>query len=86
MNNNAQIYTKPELEIYADDVECSHGATTGQVDEEGVFYLRSRGLSERRARIMMLQAFSEEVLSQLSIEPFRDYVTELVRDRFATYV
>jgi Fe-S cluster assembly protein SufD len=86
MNNNAQIYTKPELEIYADDVECSHGATTGQVDEEGVFYLRSRGLSERRARIMMLQAFSEEVLSQLSIEPFRDYVTELVRNRFATYV
>ena len=86
MNNNAQIYTKPELEIYADDVECSHGATTGQVDEEGVFYLRSRGLSERRARIMMLQAFSEEVLTELSIDPFRDYVTELIRDRFATYV
>jgi Fe-S cluster assembly protein SufD len=86
MNNNAQIYTKPELEIYADDVECSHGATTGQVDEEGVFYLRSRGLSERRARIMMLQAFSEEVLSELSIDAFRDYVTDLIRDRFATYV
>ena len=86
MNNDAQIYTKPELEIYADDVECSHGATTGQVDEEGVFYLRSRGLSERRARIMMLQAFSEEVLTELSIDPFRDYVTELIRDRFATYV
>jgi len=86
MNNDAQIYTKPELEIYADDVECSHGATTGQVDEEGVFYLRSRGLTERRARILMLQAFSEEVLSELSIDPFRDYVTELVRDRFATYV
>jgi Fe-S cluster assembly protein SufD len=86
MNNDAQIYTKPELEIYADDVECSHGATTGQVDEEGVFYLRSRGLSERRARILMLQAFSEEVLTELSIDPFRDYITELVRDRFATYV
>ena len=86
MNNDAQIYTKPELEIYADDVECSHGATTGQIDEEGVFYLRSRGISERQARILMLQAFSEEVLSELSIDPFRDHVTELVRDRFATYV
>jgi Fe-S cluster assembly protein SufD len=86
LNNEAQIYTKPELEIYADDVECSHGATTGQLDEEGVFYLRSRGLSERRARILMLQAFTEEVISELSIEPLRDYVTELVRDRFATYV
>ncbi|PSQ96462.1 MAG: Fe-S cluster assembly protein SufD [Bacteroidetes bacterium SW_9_63_38] len=86
MDNDAQIYTKPELEIYADDVECSHGATTGQVDEEGVFYLRSRGISERQARILMLQAFSEEVLSELGIDAFRDHVTELVRDRFATYV
>ena len=86
LTKDAEIYTKPELEIYADDVECSHGATTGQLDEEGIFYLRSRGLSERRARIMMLQAFSEEVLTELSTDPFRDYVTELIRDRFATYV
>jgi Fe-S cluster assembly protein SufD len=86
LNNEAQIYTKPELEIYADDVECSHGATTGQLDEEGIFYLRSRGLSERRARILMLQAFSEEVLSELSIDALREHVTEMVRDRFATYV
>jgi len=86
LNNESKIYTKPELEIYADDVECSHGATTGQLDDEGIFYLRSRGLSERRARIMMLQAFTEEVLSELSIDPLRDYVTEMVRSRFATYV
>jgi Fe-S cluster assembly protein SufD len=86
LNNEAKIYTKPELEIYADDVVCSHGATTGQIDDEGVFYLRSRGLSERRARILMLQAFTEEVISELSIEPLSDYVTELVRERFATYV
>jgi len=86
LNNESKIYTKPELEIYADDVECSHGATTGQLDEEGIFYLRSRGLSERRARILMLQAFTEEVLSELSIDPLRDYVTEMVRSRFATYV
>jgi len=86
LNNESKIYTKPELEIYADDVECSHGATTGQLDDEGLFYLRSRGLTERRAKILMLQAFTEEVLSELSIDPLRDLVTEMVRSRFATYV
>jgi len=85
LTNDSQIYTKPELEIYADDVECSHGATTGQLDEEGIFYLRSRGLSERRARILMLQAFTEEVLSEIGDEALRDDVTENVRRRFATY-
>lgn len=85
LTNDANIYTKPELEIYADDVECSHGATTGQVDEEGVFYLRSRGLSERRARILMLQAFCEEVLSEIQIDSLRDHVTEQIRQRFASY-
>lgn len=85
LTNEADIYTKPELEIYADDVECSHGATTGQVDEEGVFYLRSRGLSERRARILMLQAFTEEVLSEINIDALRDYVTDKIRTRFASY-
>lgn len=86
LTKGAQIYTKPELEIYADDVECSHGATTGQLDEESIFYLRSRGLSERRARILMLQAFSEEVLSEINVDTLRDYVTEAVSTRFASYV
>ncbi|PSQ91395.1 MAG: Fe-S cluster assembly protein SufD, partial [Bacteroidetes bacterium QH_2_63_10] len=85
LTNDAQIYTKPELEIYADDVVCSHGATTGQVDEEGVFYLRSRGLSERRARILMLQAFCDEVLSEYKIDALREYVTDKIRQRFASY-
>ncbi len=85
LTNEANIYTKPELEIYADDVVCSHGATTGQVDEEGVFYLRSRGLSERRARILMLQAFTDEVLSEFKIDALRDYITDKIRRRFASY-
>jgi len=85
LTKDADIFTKPELEIYADDVVCSHGATTGQMDDEGIFYLRSRGLSERRARILMLQAFVEEVISEISIDPLRDYVTEHIRRRFATY-
>ena len=85
LTNGANIYTKPELEIYADDVVCSHGATTGQVDEEGVFYLRSRGLSERRARILMLQAFTDEVLSEFRIDALRDYIADKIRRRFASY-
>ncbi|PSQ75014.1 MAG: Fe-S cluster assembly protein SufD [Bacteroidetes bacterium QH_9_64_21] len=85
LTDEANIYTKPELEIYADDVVCSHGATTGQVNEEGVFYLRSRGLSERRARILMLQAFTDEVLSEFKIDALRDYITDKIRRRFASY-
>jgi len=85
LTNDANIYTKPELEIYADDVVCSHGATTGQVNEEGVFYLRSRGLSERRARILMLQAFTDEVLSEFKVDALRDYITGKIRRRFASY-
>ncbi len=85
LTDEAEIYTKPELEIYADDVVCSHGATTGQLDEEGIFYLRSRGLSERRARILMLQAFAQEVLDEIDIEPLQEYVTENIRRRFASY-
>jgi Fe-S cluster assembly protein SufD len=85
LTKDAQIYTKPELEIYADDVVCSHGATTGQMDEDAIFYLRSRGLSERRARILMLQAFCEEVLEELAVDPLRDEVTDQIRTRFGGY-
>ena len=85
LTDDANIYTKPELESYADDVVCSHGATTGQVDEEGVFYLRSRGLSERRAHILMLQAFTDEVVSEYKITQLRDYIAEKIRQRFASY-
>ena len=59
---NAEIYTKPELEIYADDVICSHGATSGQLDEDQVFYLRTRGLTNERARDLLLNGFLQEVI------------------------
>ncbi|MCY3885701.1 MAG: SufD family Fe-S cluster assembly protein [Gammaproteobacteria bacterium] len=59
---NAEIYTKPELEIYADDVVCSHGATSGQLDEEQVFYLRTRGLTNQKARELLLNGFLQEVI------------------------
>ena len=85
LSDEASMYAKPELEIYADDVQCSHGATSGQLDEEGVFYLRSRGLSKRRARILMLQAFAQDVVDEVSDDVVREYLTGQLRERFAAY-
>jgi len=63
LSNNAIIHTKPELEIYADDVKCTHGATIGQLDEKGIFYLRARGIKREEAQKMMMRAYIGEVLS-----------------------
>lgn len=68
LSEGAEMDTKPELEIYADDVKCSHGATTGQLDEEPVFYLRSRGLTEKQARELLIQAFVDEVVDKIEDE------------------
>ena len=79
LTNKARMYSKPELEIYADDVRCSHGATTGQLDAEALFYLRSRGLSQKQARSILLKAFAHDVIEAVEIEPLRDYIdTRLV--------
>ena len=86
LTNTARMYAKPELEIYADDVQCSHGATTGQIDPEALFYLRSRGLSEERARILMLQAFAQDVIDEVKDDALRESLTETLRDRFSSYV
>lgn len=85
LSDTAESDSKPELEIYADDVVCSHGATTGQIDEESLFYLRSRGLSERRARILMLQAFAQEVIDEIQLDSLKEHVAERVRTRFSSY-
>ncbi|HSR49243.1 MAG TPA: Fe-S cluster assembly protein SufD [Acidobacteriota bacterium] len=80
LSDNALVNTKPQLEIYADDVKCTHGATIGQLDEEGLFYLRSRGIPEDAARGLMIYAFASEVLSRVSYKPLRerllDYMAE----------
>ena len=62
---------KPQLEIYADDVKCSHGATTGQLDEEAMFYLQSRGIGVKEARALLTNAFAEEVLNKITIPSLR---------------
>ncbi|MFT5779779.1 MAG: Fe-S cluster assembly protein SufD [Crocinitomicaceae bacterium] len=82
LTNDATANSKPELEIYADDVKCSHGSTTGQLDEEAVFYLRARGLSETSARQLMVSAFIGEVLDHIENEDVLDYVKGLLKSRF----
>jgi len=78
LSDHAEIDTKPELEIYADDVKCSHGATVGQLDEKAMFYLRSRGLGRDEAAMLLTRAFAATVLSALPVPAARDYVDRLV--------
>jgi Fe-S cluster assembly protein SufD len=81
LTDDAQMYSKPELEIYADDVKCSHGSTTGQFDEEAVFYLRARGLSEESARELLVYAFVSEIIDAINNEHLREYCLEGLRKR-----
>ena len=82
LSDDANVNSKPELEIYADDVKCSHGSTTGQLDEEAVFYLRARGLSEKSARKLMVSAFIGEVLEHLENDSVVSYIERLLKERF----
>ncbi len=81
MTPEAKMSTKPQLEIFADDVKCSHGATVGQLDEEALFYLRSRGIDEREARLMMMFGFAHEVIQNIHIEALRERIDTLVMQR-----
>src|SRR5437868_4011979 len=78
LSDDAQIDTKPQLEIYADDVKCTHGATIGQIDENALFYLRSRGLDEAAARRLLLYAFASECLDRMKPGPVRTHLEALV--------
>ncbi|MFT7343995.1 MAG: Fe-S cluster assembly protein SufD [Lentimonas sp.] len=82
LSDNATVNSKPELEIYADDVKCSHGSTTGQLDEEAVFYLRSRGISEKAARKLMISAFVGDALEKIENEDLMSYVNQILADKF----
>lgn len=81
LTETAKMRTKPQLEIYADDVKCSHGATVGQLDEEAMFYLRSRGIDKDEALFMMMYAFANEVVRKIKIKPLRERVEDLVSKR-----
>jgi Fe-S cluster assembly protein SufD len=79
LSDDAQIDTKPQLEIYADDVKCTHGATIGQVEENALFYLRSRGIDEASARGLLLLAFANECLDRMKCRQVHDYLQDLVQ-------
>ncbi len=81
LSDDATADTKPQLEIYADDVKCTHGATIGQLNPESIFYLRSRGLGADTARQMLIHAFAGEIIERIKCEPARAVVDKLVWDR-----
>ena len=81
MSDEAKMNSKPQLEIYADDVRCSHGATTGQLDENALFYMQSRGIPRQEARLLMLYAFAHEVIEKIDVVPLKDRINDLVDKR-----
>lgn len=81
LTDSAKMYTKPQLEIYADDVKCSHGATIGQINEEALFYLKSRGIGAHEARMMLMYAFAHEVISRIRVPVLSERYTDLVDKR-----
>ncbi|WP_425639552.1 Fe-S cluster assembly protein SufD [Algoriphagus yeomjeoni] len=84
LSEDAVVNTKPQLEIWADDVKCSHGCTTGQLDEEALFYLQARGIAKDQARGLLLYAFAGEVLEHITDESFREYCIAKVQERLGS--
>jgi len=81
LTDKAIVNAKPFLEIYADDVKCSHGATVGQIDENALFYIKSRGISEYNARLLLMYAFTAEVIDKITLQPLQDRIDDLVKKR-----
>lgn len=82
LSPEARMVARPELEIYADDVKCSHGATVGQLDQNALFYMRTRGIPESEARMLLMFAFMDDVIDEIRIEPLKDRLRHLVEKRF----
>ena len=78
MSEDATVNSKPELEIYADDVKCSHGSTTGQLDEEAIYYLRARGISEKSAKELLVSAFIADVLNRIENQDLLDFTNNVL--------
>ena len=82
LSGSAVINTKPQLEIFADDVKCSHGATIGRLDDDALFFLRARGIGRDEARRLLIHAFASEVIQRIGVEPLRARLEQVVRSRF----
>jgi Fe-S cluster assembly protein SufD len=81
LTDTAKMDSKPQLEIYADDVKCSHGATVGQLDEDAMFYLQSRGIDKREAKLMLMFGFAHEVIQNIKVEALRNRMDNLIMQR-----
>ncbi len=81
LSDTATLHTKPQLEIWADDVKCSHGCTSGQLDEDAIFYLRARGINEKSAKAMILNAFAAESMDHVTIDELREELQSLISNR-----
>ncbi len=81
LSDKATVNTKPQLEIWADDVKCSHGCTTGQLDEDALFYLQTRGIQKEKARAILLTAFASDVLENIANEAIKTYLEEIITER-----
>jgi len=82
LSDEAKVDTKPQLEIFADDVKCSHGATVGQLNKESIFYLRSRGIGEEQAKLILIYAFASDVLKNIKIDAIRNSLEAVLSNRF----
>lgn len=82
MTKDARMYTQPQLEIYADDVKCGHGATVGQLDLNALFYMQTRGIPEQEAKLLLMFAFVNEVVDTIRLEPLKERLHKLVEKRF----
>jgi Fe-S cluster assembly protein SufD len=84
LSKQARVDTKPQLEIFADDVKCTHGATVGQLDEVALFYARSRGIPQVEAMRLLTYAFAAEVVSEVALAPVRDELDRLLLERLGS--
>ncbi len=82
LSNNANAFSKPQLEIWADDVKCSHGSTTGQLDKDALFYLRARGIGEKQAKAMLTKAYVNDILDKIEIPELRLQLEQIIENRF----
>jgi len=82
MSDNARVNTKPQLEIYADDVKCSHGATIGQLNKDALFYLQARGISQTEAQNILLKAFADDIVDRVKIDTLRKHLDTIIQQKF----
>ena len=80
-SNNSLINTKPQLEIFADEVKCSHGATIGQLDNDATFYLKSRGIGEEASKVILLHAFASDIINHIKVDAVKNYAEEIINKR-----